>query len=83
MKKQTILKLIKDMIKRDFGGKIINFISRVSMVSEANNSINYVNHSDMRINKKQGCLLKTFKVKPIKENNNFLSLFSLENVINR
>ena len=68
---------------RHFGGKIHNFVSRVSMISEANTSINDINHSDLTINKRNGWLLKTFKIKPIKDDNNFLSCFSLEHIINR
>jgi hypothetical protein len=76
------IKLIKDTIKRDFGTKTSNFVKRVALYCEVGNGVNDINKSN-EIYKKKGYLFQSFKIKPTKERNNFLSILSLENIINR
>ena len=54
MRNQKILKLLKDILKRDFGCKVANFISRVFMQIEINECVNDMNNNDYCIRKKKG-----------------------------
>lgn len=74
------MKLIRDIVKRDFGNKVSSFMSRVTIQCEAAQGANDMDKEGNQT-KKKGWLLSSFKIKPNKEFNNFLSNFSLEQII--
>ena len=43
MKNQRIMKLLRDVVKRDFGAKVTSFVTRISMQIEAAESVNDMN----------------------------------------
>jgi len=81
MSSQNVIKLFRDVIKRDFGGKVSSFSSRVHIQAEVSSGINQLNTKDFKVKRNKGWLLKSFKIKPARENNNFLSSFSLEQIV--
>ncbi|CAI2360932.1 unnamed protein product [Moneuplotes crassus] len=79
-KHQSIMH-IKDIIRRDFGNKIDAFLKRVCVSAEIGDSLNTLCSKTFKIRKRKGYLFKSFKIKPLKENNNFFSVFSFEKLI--
>jgi hypothetical protein len=53
MNSQVVLMLFDDIIKRDFGGKLKSFCSRVAVQAEVSSEINELNHVDYKIKKKK------------------------------
>lgn len=53
MKNQRIMKLLRDVVKRDFGAKVTSFVTRISMQIEAAESVNDMN-MNYEIKRKRG-----------------------------